>query len=54
MDQRTNFGKAKHSRIRLLVKDKNYRMDIIIATVFMATEIPFIKMFGDCPMYTAL
>ena len=49
MDSRT-----ANSRIRLRVKDRSLTRDKIIETVFLTTEFPFIRIFGNFPVYTAL
>ena len=41
-------------RVRLRVKDESMTRDKIIETVFLATEIPFVRIFGGFPVYTAV
>ena len=41
-------------RIRLIVKDAGVTRDRVIETVFIKTEVPFIRVFGDNPNYVAL
>ena len=46
--------KEKTTRLRLRVRDGNLTRDKVIETVFLITEVPFIRIFGDSPVYTAL
>ena len=45
---------TKNSRVRLKVKDKSITRSKVIEVIFLTTEIPFVRVFGDFPVYTAL
>ena len=45
---------SRNSRVRLKVKDKSLTRSKVIETIFVTTEIPFVRVFGDFPVYTAL
>ena len=49
-----NLNKGKEMRIRLRIKDSGLTRDRVIDTVFVTTEVPFIRIFGDAPVYVAL
>ena len=46
--------KEKTTRLRLGVRDGNLTRDKVTESVFLITEVPFIRIFGDSPVYTAL
>ena len=45
---------SKNCRVRLRVKNESLPRDKVIETVFLTTEIPFVRIFGSYPVYTAL
>ena len=45
---------SKNCRVRLRVKNESMTRDKVIETVFLTTEIPFVRIFGNFPVYTAL
>ena len=44
----------KNCRVRLRVKNEGMTRDKVIETVFLTTEIPFVRVFGSFPVCTAL
>ena len=45
---------TSNCRVRLRVRDEGLTRDKIIETVFLTTEIPFVRIFGGFPVYTAV
>ena len=45
---------GKDMRIRLRVSDSRITRNIVKQRVFTTTEVPFIRIFGDTPVYVAL
>ena len=44
----------QNCRVRLRVKNEGLTRDKVIETVFITAEIPFVRVFGSFPIYTAL
>ena len=48
------YNTMNNCRLRLRVRDEGMTQDKIIETVFLTTEIPFVRIFGGFPVYTAV
>ena len=48
------MNSSKTSRIRLRVREARMTRGSVIETVFLTAEVPFVRIFGEHPIYTAL